>query len=61
MNRKFVEQWLNNLKEYWFNKDIVIAEWILKQNYNDYDGVYEIKFNDNFGCIYFKNWEMIIR
>lgn len=113
MNRKFVEQWLNNLREYWLNKDIinavslfnkttfyqetpfmepyttieeinqewqhvkdeniqkieikilaieentVIAEWILKQNDNDYDGIYEIKFNDNCECIYFKSWEMI--
>lgn len=22
MNRDFVEEWLNNLKEYWFNKDV---------------------------------------
>lgn len=113
MNRRFVEHWLNDLREYWLNKDIVnavslfnkttfyqetpfiepyttieeinqewqhvkdeniqkieikilaiegntvIAEWILKQNDNDYDGIYEIKFNDNCECIYFKSWEMI--
>ncbi len=113
MNRKFVEQWLNDLREYWLNKDVinavslfnkttfyqetpfmepyttieeinqewqhvkdeniqkieikilaieentVIAEWILKQNDNDYDGIYEIKFNDNCECIYFKSWKMI--
>ena len=113
MNRKSVEQWLNNLRKYWLNKDIVnavslfnkttfyqetpfmetyttieeinqewqhvkdeniqnieikllskygntvIAEWVLKQNDNDYDGIYEIKFNDNFECIYFKSWEMM--
>ena len=113
MKRKFVEHWLNDLREYWLNKDIVnavslfnkttfyqetpfiepyttieeinqewqhvkdeniqkieikilaiegntvIAEWILKQNDNDYDGIYEIKFNDNCECIYFKSWEMI--
>ena len=113
MNRKFVEQWLNDLREYWLNKDIinavslfnkttfyqetpfiepyttieeinqewqhvkdeniqkieikilaiegntVIAEWILKQNDNNYDGIYEIKFNDNCECIYFKSWEMM--
>lgn len=113
MNRKFVEQWLNDLREYWLNKDIVnavslfnkttfyqetpfiepyttieeinqewqhvkdeniqkieikilaiegntvIAEWILKQNDNNYDRIYEIKFNDNCECIYFKSWEMI--
>lgn len=113
MNRNFVEQWLNNLKTYWFNKDIdsavslfkkntfyqetpfmepyttleeinqvwqhikneniqnieiklltidgytIIAQWILKQNDKDYDGIYEIKFNDNKECIYFKSWEMV--
>ena len=99
MDKKFVEEWLNHLKEYWFHKDIegavslfqkttfyqetpfmepyttleeinqewqhvreeniqniefkvlafdhdtVIVEWILKQNDEDYDGIYEIKFN----------------
>ena len=112
MDRNFVEQWLNNLKSYWFNKDIdsavslfkkttfyqetpfmkpyttlkeinqewqhikneniqnieikllaidgytIIAQWILKQNNKDYDGIYEIKFNENYECIYFKSWEM---
>ena len=113
MNRQFIEQWLNKLKESWLNKDIesvvslfknttfyqetpfmepyttmeeineewqhvkneniqnieikllaidgytVIAEWVLKQNDQEYDGIYEIKFNENFECIYFKSWEMI--
>ena len=36
----------------------VIAEWILKQNDVNYDGIYEIKFNDKLECIYFKSWEM---
>lgn len=112
MDRTYAEEWLNNLKKYWFNKDIenavslfkkttfyqetpfmnpyttldeikeewqhikneniqnieikvlaidnltVIAQWILKQNDNNYDGIYEIKFNDNLECIYFKSWEM---
>ena len=112
MDRNYAEEWLNNLKRYWFNKDIenavslfkkttfyqetpftnpyttldeikeewqhikneniqnieikvlaidkltVIAQWILKQNDNNYDGIYEIKFNDNLECIYFKSWEM---
>lgn len=113
MNRHFAEQWLNNLKEYWFNKDVesavslftrttyyqetpfmkpyttieeinqewqhikheniqkieinllaidgctLIAQWILKQNNKDYDGIYEIKFNELNECIYFKCWEMV--
>ena len=112
MNKSFVENWLNKLKEYWFNKDIesavslftkttfyqetpfmkpyttldeireecqhikneniqnielkvlaiddytLIAQWILKQNDKDYDGIYEVKFNNNLECIYFKSWEM---
>ncbi|MCI8778354.1 MAG: hypothetical protein HFI87_04335 [Bacilli bacterium] len=112
MNKQFVEDWLNKLKDYWFNKDIesvvslfknttfyqetpfmkpytnieeineewqyvknenvqnidikllaidgytVIAEWFLKQNDVDYDGIYEIKFNKSLECIYFKSWEM---
>ena len=31
----------------------VIAEWLLKQNNQEYDGIYEIKFNESFECIYF--------
>ena len=112
MNRQYVEEWLNKLKSYWFEKDIdsavslfqnttfyqetpfmepyttleeikgewqhikdeniqkieikvlaidedtVIAQWILKQNDENFDGIYEIKFNDNLQCIYFKSWEM---
>ena len=112
LDEKFVKNWLNKLKEYWFNKDIdkavalfsntefyqetpfmkpynnideinkewqhikkenihnielkilaidgynVIVEWYLEQNENIYDGIYEIKFNENLECIYFKSWEM---
>ncbi len=36
----------------------VIAEWHLLQNNINYDGIYEIKFNANLECIYFKSWEM---
>ena len=113
MNRKFAEEWLNKLKEYWFNKDIdqavslfnkttfyqetpfmkpyttieeineewqhikneniqdiqlkilaidnntLIVEWILEQNDQKFDGIYEIKFNADLECIYFKSWEMM--
>lgn len=112
MDRTFAEKWLNNLKEYWWEKDIsaatslfkkteyyqetpfckpyttfeeiekewqhvkdqdikyiefkilaidnnvLIAEWIFKREGAEYNGVYEIKFNDNLECIYFKSWEM---
>ena len=36
----------------------VIVNWKLKQNYEDYDGIYEIKFDEELNCIYFKSWEM---
>ena len=38
---------------------ILIAQWIWKKNDKDYDGIYEIKFNNNLECIYFKSWEMV--
>ena len=37
----------------------VIAEWLLKQNNQEFDGIYEIKFNENLECIYFKSWKMV--
>ena len=37
----------------------LIAQWILRQNDKDYDGIYEIKFNKDLECIYFKSWEMM--
>lgn len=113
MDREYIKNWLDRLKEYWFNKDIekatslftkttfyqetpflkpyttfdkiveewqhikaenikkinfkilaidnstVIVEWYLEQNEEIYDGIYEIKFNNNLECTYFKSWEMI--
>ncbi len=35
-----------------------IVEWYLEQNDEVYDGIYEIKFNNDLECIYFKSWEM---
>lgn len=112
MSTQFVEHWLENLKDYWLNKDIdgavslfaktnyyqetpfmkpfttideirkewehvksvniqyiefkilaidnnkAIVNWKLKQNNENYDGIYEIVFDDQFNCIYFKSWEM---
>ena len=37
----------------------LIVQWILKQNDKDFDGIYEIKFNNSNECIYFKSWEMV--
>lgn len=36
----------------------LIVNWILKQNDEDYNGIYEIKFDEDLNCIYFKSWEM---
>ena len=38
---------------------VVIVEWILEQNDERYDGIYEIKFNERLECVYFKSWEMV--
>lgn len=40
------------------DNNVLIVEWFLKQNNKEFDGIYEIKFNDNLECIYFKSWEM---
>lgn len=40
------------------DENVVIAEWLLKQNNIEYVGIYEIKFNENLECVYFKSWEM---
>lgn len=37
----------------------LIAEWYLEQNNEIYDGIYEVRFNKDLECIYFKSWEMI--
>ena len=113
MELKFAEEWLQKLKEYWYNKDIekavslfektkfyqetpfmmpyttieeireewkhvqyeniqsikfnilavdnntVIVNWVLMQNDQEYDGIYEIKFDNELNCTYFKSWEML--
>lgn len=109
---EFINNWLNDLKKYWLDKDVdsavslftetkyyqetpfvnpyttldeiadewqhiknedikkiefrvlaidgynVIVEWYLEQNDDAYDGIYEIHFNNQMECIYFKSWEM---
>ncbi len=47
------------LKVLAIDNNTLIAEWLLKQNNQYFDGIYEIKFNDNLECIYFKSWEMV--
>lgn len=40
------------------DNNVLIVEWIFKTNTVTFNGVYEIKFNQNLDCIYFKSWEM---
>ena len=40
------------------DKNILIVEWLFERDVITYDGIYEIKFNDDLECIYFKSWEM---
>ncbi len=39
-------------------KNTIIANWYLEQNDDIFDGIYEIRFNNERECIYFKSWEM---
>lgn len=36
----------------------VIVEWLFKRDIKEFNGIYEIRFNDNCECIYFRSWEM---
>ena len=40
------------------DNNILIAEWLFEKDTTIFNGIYEIKFNDNLDCIYFKSWEM---
>lgn len=40
------------------DKNVLIVEWLFEEDMTTYDGIYEIKFNDDLECIYFKSWEM---
>lgn len=65
---EIVDEWQHIKNEYIkkidFNilaidKYTAIVEWYLEQNDDIYDGIYEIKFNENNECIYFKSWEVM--
>lgn len=40
------------------DNDTVIVEWIFERDVKSFNGIYEIKFNDQLECVYFKSWEM---
>ena len=44
------------LKVLSINNNIAIINWYLLQDNKEYDGIYEIKFNEKLECIYFKSW-----
>lgn len=39
-------------------ENTMIVNWIFERDTTTFDGIYEIKFNENLECIYFKSWEM---
>ena len=40
------------------DNNTLIVNWLFENANEIFDGIYEIKFNDNLECIYFKSWEM---
>lgn len=40
------------------DNNTMIVEWIFEKDITLFDGIYQIKFNDDLECIYFKSWEM---
>lgn len=40
------------------DENTVIVEWVFEMDVKSFDGIYEIKFNDELECVYFKSWEM---
>ena len=53
-----------NIQDIEFNilaidKKTIIVNWKLKQNDENYDGIYEIRFDKELNCVYFKSWEML--
>lgn len=40
------------------DNNTLIVNWIFKRDITEFDGIYEIKFDNNLDCMYFKCWEM---
>ena len=64
---EIVQEWQHikeqDIKSIEFNilaidNNVLIVEWIFQKNTTIFNGIYEVKFNDNLECIYFKSWEM---
>ena len=41
------------------DNNVLIVEWLFKRDILEITGIYEIKFNSDLECIYFKSWDMI--
>ena len=39
-------------------KNTMIVEWLFERDVKVFDGIYEIKFDDNLQCVWFRSWEM---
>jgi len=40
------------------DNNTMIVNWLFERDVVVFDGIYEIKFNNDLECIYFKSWEM---
>lgn len=40
------------------DNEVLITEWIFEKDTTEFNGIYEIRFNNNLDCIYFRSWEM---
>jgi len=40
------------------DNNVIIVEWLFERNTTTFSDIYEIKFNDELDCVYFKSWEM---
>jgi len=64
---EIVQEWQHiksqDIKNIKFNilaidRNILIVNWIFERDITIFNGIYEIRFNDNLECVYFRSWEM---
>ena len=39
-------------------QNTMIVEWLFERDVKVFDGIYEIRFNEELECVYFRSWEM---
>lgn len=47
-----------DLKILAIDKNVLIVEWLFERDITTYNGIYEVKLNDDLEYIYFKSWDM---